>query len=211
MNPVQNGSSLTPADTDLIGNTNLGLMGTQLAIFRCPSDPGDPTIPADGAPTPPYTPTYGPGGNFTGAKSSYDFVTTALDELVCNSWGSPSTLDGVQYMFGQNSYCPIARVTDGMSNTFMLAETLSMVNTGQTSAWGYRSWQMAGIDPFEGINKFYTAFGTLEKWGQAGSAHPGGCLFAMGDGSVHWVSQSVSMGVLLDLSTINGGIVADTD
>ena len=121
-NPVQNGSSLTAADTDLSKNLNLPPMSTQPRVFRCPSDHGEPLIPADGSPNSPYTPTYGPGGNFTGAKSSYDFVTYAQAELDgCNSWGSPWANNDTQYMFGQNSYCPIARVTDGMSNTFMLA------------------------------------------------------------------------------------------
>jgi prepilin-type N-terminal cleavage/methylation domain-containing protein len=211
-NPVQNGSALTQMDIDLANNVNLSLMSTQLAIFRCPSDPGDPVIPADGSPNSPYTPTYGPGANFTGAKSSYDFVANVPGELgLCNSWGSPSANNDTQYMFGQNSYCPIARVTDGMSNTFMLAETLFTVNTGQCSAWGYRSWQMAGIDPFQGINNFHTAFGTLDTSGQPGSLHPGGCFFALGDGSVRWVSQSVGHDVLYQMSTIADGTVADTE
>lgn len=60
-------------------------------------------------------------------------------------------------MFGQNSNCPILRVTDGMSNTFMLAETCSLVDSndnGSALAWGYRSWAMAGIDPTLGINAY---------------------------------------------------------
>jgi prepilin-type N-terminal cleavage/methylation domain-containing protein len=55
-NPTQNGASFTLADTDLAGNTNLALMGLQLAIFRCPSDFGNPVIAADPAPNPPFTP-----------------------------------------------------------------------------------------------------------------------------------------------------------
>jgi hypothetical protein len=118
-------------------------------------------------------------------------------------------------MFGQNSNCPIARVTDGMSNTFMLGETLFTTGTGQGSAWGYRSWAMAGIDPSGEINRWEVGLGgrvgTLGSGGYAGSMHPGGCFFAMGDGSVRWVSQSVAPLTLYDMSTINGGIVADTE
>jgi prepilin-type N-terminal cleavage/methylation domain-containing protein len=54
-NPVQNGSAFTPMDLDLANNVNLPLMSKQLAIFRCPSETGDPVIPADGAPTSPIT------------------------------------------------------------------------------------------------------------------------------------------------------------
>ncbi len=216
-NPVQNGSAFTPMDIDLAHNANLPLMSTQLAVFRCPSDPGDPVIPADTAPsTPfngPYTPKYGAGGNYAGAKASYDFVTNTSAEVnVCNSWGYSATIGQAQYMFGQNSNCPIARVTDGMSNTFMLVETGFQVNGGGSPAWGYRAWLMAGIDPFQGINQWEPGvFGTLATWGRPGSLHPGGCFFAMGDGAVRWVSQTVDPGTLYLMSTIADGVVADTE
>jgi hypothetical protein len=219
MNPVQNGSSFTAADLDLVNNTNLALMGTQLAIFRCPSDPGDPVIPADGASfsplTAPYTPKYGPGGNFNGAKTNYDFVTFAVGDDECNAWrGVAPGASGGKYMFAQNSFCPILRVTDGMSNTFMLAETLFTTAGAQCPAWGYRSLYMRGIDPFGGINTNPDGalpFGTVGTPDSAGSVHPGGCFFAMGDGSVRWVSQSTGLDVLLAMSTMNGGEVADSD
>jgi len=208
-NPTQNGASFTPADTDLTGNTNLALMGTQLAIFRCPSDFGDPVIPADPSANPPFTPMYGPGGSFTGAKTNYDFVAYAEGELAaCNSWVYPQAVPGglSQYMFGQNSNCPIARVTDGMSNTFMLAESLFTTGAGERSAWGYRSRAMAGVDPSGRINHWEIGiggrFGALPSGGYAGSMHPGGCFFAMGDGSVHWVSQDIGGVTLFNLSAI---------
>jgi hypothetical protein len=144
-----------------------------------------------------------------GAKTNYDFVANAgIEGEACNSWPFPAATGVPQYMFGQNSNCPIARVTDGMSNTFMLAETLFTVNGGTGSAWGYRSWGMAGIDPLLGINVWSDTYGTLVTMGTAGSMHPGGCFFAMGDGSVRWVSQSVGRGVLYDMSTIAAGVPA---
>ena len=115
-------------------------------------------------------------------------------------------------MFGQNSNCPIARVTDGMSNTFMLAETCFQVRGGLCQAWGYRGWSMTGIDPSRGINGWEPgSFGTLATWGAPGSMHPGGCFFAMGDGTVRWVSQTVDRGVLYNMSTIADAVVADTE
>ncbi len=212
-NPTQNGASFTPADTDLVNNPNFALMGTPLAIFRCPSDPGDPMIAADPSQNPPFTPTYGPGGQFTGAKADYDFVAYADgDMFACNSWMySPNPVAGnAQYMFGQNSNCPITRVTDGMSNTFMLAESLFTVGTGQRSAWGYRSWQMAGVDPGQGINTG-PSLGTLTASQEVGSVHPGGCFFAMGDGSVRWLRQSVGKRVLYELSSISDGTTPEVD
>jgi Protein of unknown function (DUF1559) len=219
---VQNGSSFTAGDTDLVNNGNLALMSTPLAIFRCPSDTGDPAIPADTAsPNPfnsPFTPIYGPGGDYTGAKTSYDFVTYAEFEMhFCNSW--PQQVPARRCMFGQNSNCKIALVTDGMSNTFMLAETCFRVNAGIDgnhgcgTAWGYRSAGMAGIDTsWPGINVWDVgAYGTLAHARSPGSMHQGGCHFALGDGSVRWVSQSVGFGVLGQMSTIAGGEAANTD
>lgn len=207
-NPTQNGASFTAADTDLANNPNFALMGRQLAIFHCPSEVGDPVIPADPSSNPPFTPKYGPGGQFTGAKTNYDFVVNAGGETACNSWKyDPHPGDGGQHMFGQNSNCPILRVTDGMSNTFMLAETLYTTRNGRGLAWGYRSWVMAGVDPVEGINNWghNGVFGTLQTPRFAGSMHPGGCFFAMGDGSVHWVSETVTTQVLDALARINDG------
>jgi prepilin-type N-terminal cleavage/methylation domain-containing protein/prepilin-type processing-associated H-X9-DG protein len=214
-NPVQNGSAFTAMDTDLINNGNLSLMSMQLAVFRCPTDGGNAIIPADqAAPTPfnaPYTPVYGPGGNYTGAGTSYDFVTYPDRESLCNWWSRLSSV-GDQYMFGQNSNCKLMRVTDGMSNTFMLAEaSCNLIKPGCHAAWGYRSWSMAGIDPASGINVWVPGqFGTSTNSSMPGSMHPGGCHFSMGDGSVRFVNQTVGAGTLYHMSTIAGGVPADT-
>src|SRR5581483_589155 len=115
----------------------------------------------------------------------------------------------------------VAMVTDGLSNTFMIAETVREVFNGQCPAWGYRAWVMAGIDPIQnqdppGINDWWfnnktQVYGTLGTWSCAGSLHPGGCNFAMGDGSVRFVSEDVPVPVLGHLSTIAEGIPASPD
>jgi prepilin-type N-terminal cleavage/methylation domain-containing protein/prepilin-type processing-associated H-X9-DG protein len=224
MNPVQNGSSFTPADLDPATNPNLALMSTQLAVFRCPSDPGDPLIPPDQAPPSPLTnwsltPVLGPGAGFSGAKTNYDFVTRWEYEDHCNSWPLENSVVG-QYMFGQNSHCPISRVTDGMSNTLMLAETSFTVHHSRTEscpAWGYRAWMMTGIDPsFACGGAWYRSMncwtpgrhGVLQSSGTAGSMHPGGCNFAFGDGSVRFIRESTKGVTLHALCTISGAEVA---
>jgi prepilin-type N-terminal cleavage/methylation domain-containing protein len=205
-NPTENGSALVGlAET----NGNGALMSQQLAVFHCPSDNGNPLLSAGVI--------YGPSGSQTGAKTNYDFVAHELEFDFCNLW----VKQGAQrYMFGQNSDCPIAQVTDGMSNTFMLAETTFQVHNGNCPAWGYRGWVMAGIDPAHttsiGINDWTyvgitPVFGQLGSWSRAGSLHPGGCQFAMGDGTVRFVSQSVPITILSQMSTIAEGTTATTD
>jgi prepilin-type processing-associated H-X9-DG protein len=44
-------------------------------------------------------------------------------------------------------------------------------------------------------------------WANAASLHPGGCNFTLGDGSVHFIAQTVDKKVLLALATMSGGEV----
>jgi prepilin-type N-terminal cleavage/methylation domain-containing protein/prepilin-type processing-associated H-X9-DG protein len=193
---------------DASTNGNGALASTQLAVFRCPSDSGDPVIPASTA--------YGPGGNLTGAKTNYDFIVREWDYIYCNCWNS----DGIRrYMFGQNSDCKISQVTDGMSNTFMLGETTLEVYNGRCSPWSYRGWVMVGIDPAgwnTSINDWTWSsitpkIGQLGSWAYPGSLHSGGCQFAMGDGSVRFVNESTPRTTLEQMATIAGNEVANTN
>jgi hypothetical protein len=208
-NPTENGGVLMGNNTAT--NPNLPLMSIQLSVFLCPSDRGDPVLPANII--------YGASAVHAGAKTNYDFVTNWLEMDHCNVW---RTQGAARYMFGQNSDCPISFVSDGMSNTFMLAETCLTVDNGRAPAWGYRGWVMGGIDPTQaqdkqGINDwtfggFTTPIvGTLGTWSSAGSMHPSGCHFAMGDGSVRFVTEDMSLTTLYSMSTIGGGEVADTN
>src|SRR5690606_27003266 len=100
--------------------------------------------------------------------------------------------------------------------------------------WGYRAWVMSGLDPSKNtgganapsINDWtliasWTACGNptsappnaprpgrLGDWGRVGSLHTGGAQFAMGDGSVRFVRESVPAAVMRAWSTIAAGEVA---
>ncbi len=200
-----------PMAGDATTNGNGALMSTRLSLFRCPSDPGDamhePSVP------------YGPGGNLPGAKSNYDFVACYYEYAYCNWWRTAPPER--KYMFGMNSNCKLTDVIDGTSNTFMLGETTLEVYNGRAPAWGYRGWVMTGIDPNHwmprGINDWtYFGYATpqrgrLGNWGTAGSLHPGGCHFAMGDGSVRFVKETIDNDTLRRMATINEGLIANTE
>jgi prepilin-type N-terminal cleavage/methylation domain-containing protein/prepilin-type processing-associated H-X9-DG protein len=203
-------------DTDgaLVGdsstNGNGALMTTKIPTIRCPSDNGNPELPASAA----YG--SGSGGSIRGIKTNYDFVTRQSELYYCNFWKDAGAAD--KYMFGQNSTTKITDVTDGSSNTFMIGETTLNVYNGTTAAWGYRGWVHTGIDPSAGINDwsypiagFVPIPGRLGSWGRAGSLHPGGCNFAMGDGSIRFVRQSVDNTTLRQMATMAEGVVATVD
>jgi prepilin-type N-terminal cleavage/methylation domain-containing protein len=198
---------------DAATNGNGALMSLELSVFLCPSDPGSKQHPIDG------NSIYSPSTSQKGAKANYDFVARYHDYAYCNWWRSAPPTD--KYMFGMNSTTRFTDITDGSSNTFMLGETTREVYNGRAPAWGYRGWVMTGVDPNHwmprGIND-WTYFGSitpvtgrLGNWGTAGSLHPGGCHFAMGDASIRFVKESIDNSTLRRMATINEGVSANTD
>jgi prepilin-type N-terminal cleavage/methylation domain-containing protein/prepilin-type processing-associated H-X9-DG protein len=195
---------------------NGALMSTYLAVFVCPSDIGA-RLTGPGGPMC----TTAPGNNLKGQLTNYDFVTQnnelgTANSNNCNVWKTLSPK--ARYPFGQNSNCRITEISDGTTNTFMIAESL-VQNAGNTAnAWGYRGWCQYGTNPGGGygINTWATSggskvIGKLSWYGTAGSLHPGGCNFAMCDASVRFVSQNVNNQPLMDASFYANGISPSLD
>jgi prepilin-type N-terminal cleavage/methylation domain-containing protein len=195
-------------------NVNGRLMSTELPAFICPSDPGE-RVQRPNSP-------YGPGGSRTGARTNYDFITSRSDSALgtntnrCNYWKRRAT-SAVKYPFGENSDTTHGQITDGTSNTFMIGESTVEVANGEANCWGYRGWVMTGVDPNGGINVWdvptgkTAAKGILNSWGQAGSMHPGGCLFAYCDGSVRYLNERTPSTILLQISRKSDGKTPPTN
>jgi prepilin-type N-terminal cleavage/methylation domain-containing protein len=208
---------MTPTGT-LVGNPatngNAAAATTVVAVFICPAD-NNPAIGRLSSAA--Y---YAPASGFSGAATNYDFITSDSDFSVCNNWKTAGVL---RRMFGENSATKVTDVTDGMSNTFMLGETTKWHQNGAAFAWGYRGWVMTGIDPGTsnpGINLWHLpsvapswqnppyipVVGHIRTWwAAAGSLHPGGCNFALGDASVRFVSETVDGPTLEAMCTIARG------
>jgi prepilin-type N-terminal cleavage/methylation domain-containing protein/prepilin-type processing-associated H-X9-DG protein len=208
---------------DPVTSGNAKVVSTRLAVFNCPSDNGHPFLREgpDGASH--YIIKAGSG--FEGAKTNYDFSTNG-PTLCTQRWDTyPLT---TRRMFGNLSYSRLDDAKDGTSNTIMLCETTFMVHDGRAPAWGYRGWVQLGIDPVgknvpQGINIWPCCSwngwgtspipgrsGTLGEWGSSGSLHPGGAQFALADGSVRLISQTIATTTLEALATYSGG-EANTD
>ena len=215
---------------------NQQLANTPLSMFICPSDPGPRESTPQGYPN-----RYGAGPGLSGQRTNYDFITrTGNDFGSCNFWRT-NTNAQIRYYFGENSKSKIEDAKDGSSNTFMLGETLVEPRcNGWGEVWAYRGWVQTGLDPGtgrvgssadpnQGINNWTliatwttncnpsstgTAAprpGRLGDWGRVGSLHTGGCHFAMGDGSVRFVRESVPALTLEHMANLSGGVTANTD
>jgi len=187
---------------------NADVVSTRLGVFTCPSDAGDPYLPAGSR-------HYGikAGTSHKGAKTNYDF--SASLQFYCDWWNRDDLRR--RRMFGEDSGTRAAHVTDGTAHTIAVAETTFDVYNGRCPAWGYRGWVMVGIDVGRyGINRWEwpgviasPRRGRLRSWAHAGSLHPDGAHMLFADGSVHFMSESTDLVLLEAFSTMAGGETAE--
>ncbi len=113
---------------------------------------------------------------------------------------------GVLY---RNSKTRIAEITDGTSNTLVVGEiSYERANcyrswgrgvSGSTSGGAKNAEFGINIQPYNGSNNFNSV--------SFGSQHTGGCQFAVGDGSVRFLSQNIDMAAYWAALTRSGGEV----
>ena len=186
-------TAVGPLLGDPEGSGNMALARQLLPVFLCPSDIGDPFLSSGGG------------------KTNYDF--SASEEFTCDHWARD--LPESQRMFGENSTTRAAYVTDGLSNTAAVVETLLDVYNGDTAAWGYRDWVMVGIDlGRQDINRWQwpgkiadPRRSQLRNYASAGSLHGDSIHVMMADGSVHYFVDSTDPVVLERLAAMSDGQV----
>ncbi len=151
---------------------------------------------------------------------------------IWNSWpvnGLPSIQQMVPFSFGvfyTGSATRIAGITDGTSNTFLIAETAHGMIAPSDQPW-WHHW-FAGdhgdteIDAMYGPNpqrRFQEPYaGTYWNctdgvgifYGSATSFHPGGINIAFADGSVHFIKDSINSWVPISGTWVPTGVTAPT-
>lgn len=173
---------------------------TVLPYFRCPSDlaPERWTINAAGTAT--------PMTDVAGASYAGVFGKDEVDDCDGLGPGSPCSSDGAFFL---NSAVRFAQVRDGLSTTLMVGEH----QTRPASGW-YYTWSgvIAGGD-----RAIVRILGDTDvtpnhddlHLDEFASYHNGGCHFTMGDGSVHFVANTVNLSVYRNLSSRAGNDVVN--
>jgi len=183
---------------------------SRIPLFYCPSGQDATSIDTPGFLTTHYYGNMGPGSG-----TAYDDAA-GVNVQNHNSNAASSTLGVllVDLYSPQGMGIKIAEIKDGTSSTILIGER-SYTERGTNS---YTSWTrgFAGTSPniFTGAlkNVSLSPFNSASWNGSTnmqdisfGSNHSHGANFAMCDGSVHYINDDVSMALMVQLATRNGG------
>ena len=167
-------------------------MKTRVAVFECPSDSGSHTA-SDNVQWP------GQEVALTNYKGSFgnhiDFYRDKKEEI-----------PGIFY---RNSYLnPVSfgDVSDGLTHTFMVGEDIPDQNDYSATFYAGQGNNSTEIP----LNRFYEPPRPFAWYDVMGfkSLHPGGANFAMADGSIHFINESIDYDLYQALSTRAGGEMA---
>jgi prepilin-type N-terminal cleavage/methylation domain-containing protein/prepilin-type processing-associated H-X9-DG protein len=185
----------------LLNGTSLGVMSEPIDVFRCPSDVG-PTANSNRDQFP-----YAAGAG-SGRPATSNYVA-ATDSWRTSEVGAAGVCTGQLAtaqvgIFRQNSAAKFRDITDGTSNVIALGERRwriklddgTIYTSGAANVFGirrtndqtHRADQVGCGCP--SINVNLAAAGGRKRQGFS-SEHPGGATFALADGSVRFISETI--------------------
>jgi prepilin-type N-terminal cleavage/methylation domain-containing protein/prepilin-type processing-associated H-X9-DG protein len=215
------------------GLTNYQVAQTDIKIFLCPSAPPGRKGSINGPGGFVLSVTdYSPTASIWTRSQIQPFLTLSFP--TAPKFQNQPTFEGV---LGQNVLRPITSITDGTSNTMMMAEDagrpqfwLMGTNTGivhpPTPSWARAAiggWaQPCNTLNIAGINPAIAPGGTTAIWpGPCAvncdngediySFHTGGANILMTDGSVRLLNANISLTTVLELLSYNDGYVVSPD
>jgi prepilin-type N-terminal cleavage/methylation domain-containing protein/prepilin-type processing-associated H-X9-DG protein len=223
----------TPGTMQAAGNA---VTGTKIKTYLCPSDKAFNTPPYYDTTGYLWVNHFGQNGTILVAPSNYfgcggagplnpgwkplyPAVSTAGPDPTLPA-GSGWNLDpwrngdGLLYAMNFKRPCSFTNVTDGLSNTFLVGEDVfGGYDIGSNGAaccsWVHSAYSFRLCNGPPNLRKpdgtYYTDW--VNGFGFK-SNHTGGVQFAMADGSVHFISDSIALGLYRALATRIGGEVA---
>lgn len=213
------------AHNSAANGTNVGM--AVVKTLYCPSGPSpskylDPNAGTLNNPTTHYYGVSGPGDlvdNTTNVVNGTTYVYRVGDANNNAAWSGNGMLSQYREVAGSISTNRVVRltdVTDGLTNTLMLAERSVNLPSGATN--DYRSW-IRGNSGGSGVTKCvtYPINSTLYNGSSNfnhisfGSQHSGGCFFALGDGSIRFIRASINLQVYKAAASIDSGEVFSFD
>lgn len=187
------------------GNPDLNatVSKTPLEVLTCPSDNGAKYY---GSANQYYSISLTQTGGY---RSNYDFCTH-YNEYYYDHYVAKALAPSQRPLFGGDTSFGIRDITDGASNTAMMAEQTREKYNGAIGGWSYRCHVNVGIDlAWNPINMWIYnntpstyLYGRLGQWATAGSLHVGGCHILMGDGAVRFISENINSTTRQYLNTI---------
>lgn len=207
---------------DAAENADVG--NTVIATLYCPSGPAprrytDPNGGGvNGNPPSHYVGVMGPAGLTNPTVSVLNGATynyTVGDPTTNGAWSAHGILSNYRETPGSvstNRFVRFSDIVDGTTNTLMVGER-AIVLPGTLN--DYRSWirgNNGGVSACKNVtypinSTNYNGSNNFNHISFA-SQHPGGVLFAMGDASVQFVSESIDMAIYMAMASINEGAIA---
>ena len=213
------GGTTGPVAGNVYDNTSV--VGTVVAAFLCPADPwpklGCPAALSDGTTSTVEPIAYLPTQNndCCSAYTNYDFSTNAARHGACNAF--TGTSHPFQAAFNDNVSLSAKNFADGLSKTIGVAETMRWTQNGRSNKWAHRGSLTAGIDLTVCFNSPRHVpinnwswnldppyYGRLASWAMVGSLHSGGANMLFMDGSVIFMSESISLVNIRPFGSIAG-------
>lgn len=189
------------SNDDVVLNGSPAPAKTVIPTFICPSDPSDNWNARLNSTDATYPGVYG--------KSNYVGAFTAA---FYNSAGTKSDRNATFY---RNSKVGFRDITDGTSNTLIVAErsTVAPYRGSLWIGWHNLTGSLTASHEFGirvRINRAtndtdYPINGRIEF--ASSSSHTGGAQFLMGDGAVHFLNENMDIRLFSGLGTINGAEV----
>ena len=200
--------------------TNREAVTTVVAVYLCPSDPqsSEPIMDnrCDWNPSPSMTSCYlvSMGPTIPDQCMFCEDTQPSATNWCCQgyNYGTTNPTNNSTGMFGRYpGKVRFGHVTDGLSSTFMAGETLPAHSIHNVAFGG--NFPMCGtqipLNLMEG--KGGTSHSDNPHYRVQGfkSLHPGGANFLMGDGSVHFMPETIDYQLYNALGTRAGGEVAE--